>query len=198
MPDGSSGLSLSEIGISAVKKTVKVVQKVSGPVAKQVKHQVGGTFIPSQTQNSQPPSEVIAAMGGNDIGAMFGEKNMSTNPAKQVTGQMQNTQNSTVFDQQHQSDQQQIANLRRKLHDMYFEDFKNKAEGTGGQQQEKQKRQEMQQQEEEEKKNQKEQSMESISMTQSPKKGFGKKVKSSLMNMIKPKQGSHEGKSSKG
>ncbi len=67
MPDGSSGLSLSEMGISSVKKTAQAVKKQATPFVQGVKQQLTGQGpkqqVPSaySVPSSQPPSEGIAS-----------------------------------------------------------------------------------------------------------------------------------------
>ncbi len=203
MADGSSGLSLSEIGISSVKKTAQVIKKFGSPAAQQIKHQLGGANVPyqnSQSSNTPVPNEAISNIGNFDT-SNLNEQNAKSTTTNQsgVPPQIQNTQNALANEQQKQNDQQQIDMLRKKLHNIYFEEFINKAEGKDQKKQEElQRRQQIEQDEEEARKQKEEQQMEPIMMSQGPKKGFGKKVKSSLMNLLKPKQGSHEGKASKG
>src|SRR5579864_933680 len=91
MPDGSSGLSLSEMGISTVKKTSSVVKNVTGTVGQQVKQQIGGSFVPGkspQTPSSKPPNErPIGKIGGGsfDIAAI------AKSAKQQVSGSSNNS-----------------------------------------------------------------------------------------------------------
>src|SRR5579859_6760429 len=186
MADGSSGLSLSEMGISAVKKTAGVVKKVASPVGQQVKQQIiGGTFFPGQAQqlpSSQPPSETSPKQaGGFDINSILGEKNPFGTPnQKQTNPQMQNPQLTTQIEQQKAQDQQKVEALRKKLHELYFEEFNKKAEGRDkASQEQEQKRMKLEQEKDEEKKQQKEQLMAPIQMSEGQQKGMpGQKKKS--------------------
>lgn len=256
MPDGTSGLSLSEMGISAVKKTAQVVKKHAGVAGGQVKQQLGGTFVPPQkpqqsvgqsnsplskigggsfdiasfgkSANQQlsgsgnagsgtffpgkmppaanPPSESAPNQGGAfDLGSVFGEKNPfgQATPKANSTQQVIDPQISAQFEEQKEKDRQQMESLRKKLHDIYFEEFIRKSEGKGqDKQQEEQKRDQLREEDEEEKQRQKQQLMEPINETQGPQKGMGasqkKKSGFSLMKILKPKMGSHEGRAGKG
>lgn len=137
MSDGASGLSLSEMGISTVKKTANAVKKVVDPFAKQAASQITGQQSTTPTpghQTAQPPSEIAPKQaGGFDLGKMFDEKN----PFGSVMQNKQSSQQSQQLQQQIQQkaaqqkaeDAQKIEQLRKQLHQMYYEDFTKKAEG---------------------------------------------------------------------
>lgn len=201
MGDGSSGLSLSEIGISAVKKTAQVVKKAVTPIGQQVKAQVGGTFIPGQSpQGISMPSD-MSAPGSLDISSMLGETDPFGNskPTTTTTPSAQDPQLAAQFQKQSAEDKQKIESLRNKLHQMYYEDFIKKAEGQDNKSQEEQKKKQEEAEQEEQKRQEEQAALsDTLQMTQGPQKGNARQTKSNLMNLIKPKQGSHEGKSAKG
>jgi len=256
MPDGSSGLSLSEMGI-AVKKTGQTVQKTVGSVGQQVKQQIAGSWVPqappmpnhpaakppNETSSkiaggsfdiaalakgaksqvtgnpvqggtlfqqpfsspaAQPPNEFVPKQaGGFDSSSMFGETNPlgSMKPKQQYPQQQQDPQLTAQLEKQKHEDQQKVEALRKKLHDMYFEEFTRKSEGKDKEKEEQGKKKMALEEEEEKKKREKEALMQETPMFfQSPKKGFLglKKVKTSIMNTLRPKAGSHEGRSGKG
>lgn len=97
MADGSSGLSLSEMGISTVKKTAQAVKKQATPFIQGAKQQLTGQTpkpqVPSAygQSNSQPPDE-----GG--IFDIF-------NPKKQTTNSGNNNQSSPQQQQVQQNPQ---------------------------------------------------------------------------------------------
>jgi hypothetical protein len=100
MADGSSGLSLSEMGISTVKKTAQAVKKQATPFIQGVKQQLTGQTpkpqVPTMNQpSSQPPSEGIKS-------AVF---DLFNPQKKQVSDSGNSNQNS----QQQQQTQQNIV-----------------------------------------------------------------------------------------
>lgn len=207
MPDGSSGLSLSEIGVSSVKKTAQVIKKYGGTAVGQVKQQIGGTFVPGQSGQlpsaGMPNESNSANRGGLDLGSFFNEKGNSTQNTNSSQGQqIIDPSFSTQIQEQKAKDQKQMEILRKRLHDAYFEEFIRKAEGKDKtKEEEERKKQELKLQEEEEKKRKEEQEMQPVELSQSTQKGMpGQKKKSgfSLMKLLKPKMGSHEGTSNKG
>jgi len=257
MADGSSGLSLSEMGISTVKKSAKVVQKTANPFLQGAKQQLSGT---SQQQTSPtqkphmgstpPPAEGTVfdifsqvkqqvtggqqtqkvpsgnQQGGTlftpsqtntpgnkpfpsaDFGNPFGEKNPFGQAMQQKP--MPQSHMPKISEEElartRAEEKQKIDTLRQKLFDEYKQEFLEKAEGKKQQGEEtleqRQKREEQEEAEKERKKQEEEQKMAFIapptSSSKMPGLGGVKKAKSAIMNLLKPKQGSKEGRAGKG
>lgn len=253
MADGSSGLSLSEMGISTVKKTANAVKKQATPFAQGIKQQITGQSPPpqipaNQNPSSQPPQEGITAgvfdlfkqVGKQVTGAGNQTSGQSTiqqssqtapKPAQQsgaqipagtqdrkvpeMSGtfdlsQLSNNQNifeagkSTQFpgtnNSQHKEPipfttqqaakkeepdkKQKIEDLRKKLHDAYFEEFTQKTEGKDKKEENVQERLEREEQEKQQK----------VMLEQEEEQKKAPIVPLS----IKGRQGAHEGLKQKG
>ncbi len=168
----------------------------------------GGTLFTPQQSPTKAPNEIGSPMSGNfDLNSMFGEKNPFGEKAQApVIQQPAAPQISEQEKAQKQAEEKQkLEGLRKQLFDAYKQEFIEKSEGKKGQNEEtveeRKKREEQEEQEQQAKKQQEEEKMQFIQTPTSSSKmpGLGmKKAKSAIMNLLKPKQGSKEGRGSKG
>ncbi|HEX8965847.1 MAG TPA: hypothetical protein VF820_05445 [Patescibacteria group bacterium] len=168
----------------------------------------GGTLFTPQQAPAKAPDATGAPMSGNfDLNSMFGEKNpFGAKTQPQIMQQQAGPQISETEKAQKQAEEKQkLESLRKQLFDAYKQEFIEKAEGKIGKKeetlQERKQKEDQEEQEKQAKQQQEEEKMQFIAPPTSSSKmpGLGmKKAKSALMNLIKPKQGSKEGRSSKG
>lgn len=189
------------------KPTASASQQIFGQTKPQQKTQQGGTiFTPSQTPTKAPDES--GSMDGNfDLNSMLNEKNPFGPQVKAPVQQTQRPQISEAEKAQKQTEEkQQLETLRKQLFDAYKQEFIEESEGKKGKKeetvQEKLQREEQEEEDKAAKKQQEEDKMIVRTPTASSSNMPGipgvRKAKSAIMNLLKPKQGSKEGRSSKG